>query len=41
MIPFKLDEGCVYTDTDFIFITTNLTSEYLGKDIGLFKDVLQ
>lgn len=41
MMKFKLDDGCVYTDTDSIFTTNKLSDEYLGKEIGLFKDELK
>lgn len=41
MLPFKLCEGCVYTDTDSIFTTIKLNAALLGLDIGLFKDELR
>ena len=41
MIEFKLDPGCVYTDTDSIFTTNNLSNEYLSEELGYFKDELK
>ena len=40
MIPYKLDESTVYTDTDSIFTTKPLNSSFLGKGLGLMKDEL-
>jgi hypothetical protein len=40
MIPFKLDDSCVYTDTDSIFTTKPLSIKDVGNEIGLFKDEL-
>ena len=37
MIPFKLDEGVCYTDTDSIFTGEVLPSEYVGNELGQFK----
>jgi len=41
MIPFILNGGTVYTDTDSIFTTTPLDPLLLGKDLGLMKDELE
>lgn len=40
MIPYKLDESTVYTDTDSIFTTKPLNSSFLGKGLGQMKDEL-
>lgn len=40
MIPFKLDPGICYTDTDSIFTTTKLDSSKIGPGLGLMKDEL-
>jgi len=40
MIPFKLDSGIVYTDTDSIFTTNSLPFEEVGRELGLMKDEL-
>jgi hypothetical protein len=41
MMKFKLDDGCVYSDTDSLITTNKLSDEFLGDDIGLFKDELK
>jgi hypothetical protein len=38
MIPYKLDPGVIYTDTDSIFTTHKIDDKLLGKEIGLMKD---
>jgi hypothetical protein len=40
MMQFKLDDSCVYSDTDSLLMTKKLDDIYLGNDIGLFKDEL-
>lgn len=40
MIPYKLNSGTVYTDTDSIFTSELLPSNLIGKDLGLMKDEL-
>lgn len=40
MIPFKLDDGICYTDTDSIFTTTKLDESKVGKKLGQMKDEL-
>jgi hypothetical protein len=40
MIPFKLDDGICYTDTDSIFTTNELPEDLVGKELGLMKDEL-
>ena len=41
MIPFKLDEGTIYTDTDSIFTTKSIKPYLIGKGLGLMKDELE
>jgi hypothetical protein len=38
MIPFKLNPGVCYTDTDSIFTTNKLPESMLGQELGLMKD---
>lgn len=38
IIKYKLDEGCVYSDTDSIFTTSVLPDSELGFYLGLFKN---
>jgi hypothetical protein len=40
MIPFILNPGTVYTDTDSAFIEGELDPMYVGKGLGLMKDEL-
>ena len=40
MIPFKLDDGVCYTDTDSILTTTPIDSSLIGPYIGQMKDEL-
>jgi len=38
MIYYKLLPGTVYTDTDSIFTTDELSAHLIGSDLGLMKD---
>jgi hypothetical protein len=40
MMPFKLDDGICYTDTDSIFTTNKLSDALVGPNLGLMKDEL-
>lgn len=40
MLPFKLTEHTVYTDTDSVITTKPLPDQYIGTGLGLFKEVL-
>ena len=40
MMKYKLDPGCVYSDTDSVFTTSELPESELGSGLGLFKDEL-
>lgn len=39
-MKYKLDPGCVYSDTDSVFTTSELPESELGSGLGLFKDEL-
>ena len=43
MNPFKIDpmNPCFYSDTDSLFLQYPLPSQFLGKELGLFKDELK
>jgi len=41
MMEYKLDPGCVYSDTDSVFTTSLLPENDLGSDLGLFKDEMK
>jgi len=38
MIPFKLKDSVIYTDTDSIFTTQKISKSLIGKGLGLMKD---
>ena len=38
MIPFKLDDGVCYTDTDSIFTTTPIDNSLIGPELGKMED---
>ena len=40
MIPFKIKDSTVYTDTDSIFTTEKLSDSFIGKELGKMKDEL-
>ena len=40
MIPFKIDPGTVYTDTDSIFTTSKMDPSLIGPELGKMKDEL-
>lgn len=40
MIPFILQPGTVYTDTNSIFSQTPLSDDLIGNELGLMKDEL-
>ena len=40
MIPFKLDDGVCYTDTDSIFTTTPIDNSLIGPELVKIKDEL-
>lgn len=40
MIPFKIKDSTVYTDTDSIFTTEKLSDSFIGKELGMMKDEL-
>nr|YP_009517241.1 DNA polymerase [Myochromella boudieri]AYE93151.1 DNA polymerase [Myochromella boudieri] len=40
MIPFKLDPGVVYTDTDSVFTSNKLPDHFLSNALGYMKDEL-
>jgi hypothetical protein len=40
MMQFKLDSGCLYTDTDSIFTSNKLPDNLINDEIGSMKDEL-
>jgi hypothetical protein len=38
MMPFKVADNCVYTDTDSVFSTHTLDGKFIGSDLGYMKD---
>jgi hypothetical protein len=40
MMPFKLEPGCVYSDTDSLFTTNKFNDTFLNHELGNFKEEL-